>query len=82
MSDTKKIDQASQDFAADLAALRDDISKLTGSVLGPAPFAGQATPPTRPTAGSARSAIGPQAAPPSARGRFRRSGVRFARPIS
>jgi ElaB/YqjD/DUF883 family membrane-anchored ribosome-binding protein len=32
MSDSKPFQQASQDFSADLAALRDDISKLTGSV--------------------------------------------------
>lgn len=28
----RRIDRASEDFAADLAALRDDIGKLTGSV--------------------------------------------------
>ena len=34
MSDRKNFDRASQDFADDLAALRDDISKLTGTVSG------------------------------------------------
>jgi ElaB/YqjD/DUF883 family membrane-anchored ribosome-binding protein len=32
MPDVKPIKEASQDFAADLAALRDDITKLTTSV--------------------------------------------------
>ena len=32
MSDGKKFNQTSQDFAADLSALRDDISRLTNSV--------------------------------------------------
>jgi ElaB/YqjD/DUF883 family membrane-anchored ribosome-binding protein len=32
MSEAKQFQQASQDFAADLTALRDDISKLTNSV--------------------------------------------------
>ncbi len=32
MVDGKKLNQASQDFALDLSALRDDISKLTNSV--------------------------------------------------
>ncbi len=32
MADSKHFQQASQDFASDLAALRDDIAKLTGSV--------------------------------------------------
>ncbi len=32
MLDIKRIDEASQDFAADLVALREDITKLTASV--------------------------------------------------
>lgn len=32
MTDTKSLEDASKDFAADLSALRDDISKLTASV--------------------------------------------------
>jgi len=34
MSDRKNFDRASQDFAEDLAALREDIAKLTGTVSG------------------------------------------------
>ncbi len=34
MSDRKNFDRASQEFADDLAALREDIAKLTGTVSG------------------------------------------------